>query len=160
MSFEGPSETRGLRQSVLSHFEVFALQGYNLGMAELGEFCFVSHDIIFDSNLFTCRLKGPVRRESYINPFFRISKFHFAGLHFGYTELSEFCFVFHDLIFDSNLVTCRLNGPARREAYANPLFRISKFSLYRVTIWVWQNSVSSALFLIILYLILIYLHVV
>jgi hypothetical protein len=121
MSFEGPRETRGLRQSVVSHFEVFPLQGYNLGMAELGEFCFVSHHPIFDSNLFTCRLKGTVTREAYVDQFFRISMFSLCrGYNMDMAELSEFCFVSHDLIFDSNLVTCCLKGPVRREAYANP----------------------------------------
>jgi len=77
----------------------------------------------------------------------------------GMAELGEFCFVFHDFIFDSNPLTCRLKGQLRREAYVNLFFCILRFSLAGVTTQVWQNSVSSALFLIILYLILIYLHV-
>jgi hypothetical protein len=112
-------------------------RGYNLGMAELGELCFVSHDTIFDSNLFTCRSKGPVIREAYVDPFFRISMFSLCrGYTIGMAELSEFCFVFHDLIFDSNLVTCHLKGPVRRQAYVNPFFHISIFSLCSTTTWV------------------------
>jgi hypothetical protein len=71
-----------------------------MNMAELGEFCFVFHDLIFDSNLFTCSLKCPVRREAYVNLFFRISTFSLCrGYNIGMAELSEFCFVFHYLIF-------------------------------------------------------------
>jgi hypothetical protein len=99
---------RGIRQFVLSHFDLFTLQGLQFGYAELGEFCFVVHDLIFDSNLFTCSLKCPVRREAYTNPFFRISMFSLCrGYNLGM-----------------------------------------------------QNSVSSASFFMILCLILIYLHAV
>ncbi|KAF8241084.1 hypothetical protein L208DRAFT_8028 [Tricholoma matsutake] len=48
---------------------------YNLGLAEHGEFCFVSHDPIFDSNLVTCRSNGPVSREAYVDVSFALWKF-------------------------------------------------------------------------------------
>jgi hypothetical protein len=88
-----------------------------------------------------------VRREAYVNPFVCISMFSLCrGYNIGMAELSEFCFVCHDLIFDSNLVTCRLKGPVSREAYVNPFFHISIFSLCSTTTWVGQSSVSSAYF--------------
>ena len=39
---------------------------------ELSEFCSISYHIILDSNIFTCNLKGLVRREAYSVPFFHI----------------------------------------------------------------------------------------
>jgi len=94
-------------------------------------------------------------------PFFHMLMFSFqSGYNMNMAELSEFCFIFHDLIFDSNLFTCSLKGPVRREAYVNSFFRTSMFSLCRGYNLGMQNSVSSASFFMILYLILIYLHVV
>ncbi|KAF8220047.1 hypothetical protein L208DRAFT_777323 [Tricholoma matsutake] len=51
MLLKGPSETRGLRQFVLSHFDVFTLQGLQFGYGRT------------------------LRREAYGNLFFCISKF-------------------------------------------------------------------------------------
>jgi hypothetical protein len=115
------------------HGSMFSFcRGYKLSMAELGEFCFVSHDLIFNSNLFTCRLKGPVRREIYVNPFFHGSMFSLCrDYKLGMAELGQFYFVSHDLMFDSYLFTCRVKCPVRREVYVNPFFHGSMFSLCR-----------------------------
>ena len=88
-----------------------------------------------------------MRREAYANPFFRISMFSLCrGYNLGLAELGEFCFVSHDPIFISNLVTCRLKGPVSREAYIDLFFQILIFSLCSTTTWVGQSSVSSAYF--------------
>jgi hypothetical protein len=99
-------------------------------VAELGEFCLVSYDLILDSNIFTCHLKGLVRREACDVPFFRISSFSPCSAHtLGMAELGEFCLVSYDLILDSNIFTCRLKGLVRREAYDLLFFHILMFSL-------------------------------
>ena len=42
------------------HILMFSLcSGYNLGVAELGEFCFVSYHLILHSNLYVCCLMSP-----------------------------------------------------------------------------------------------------
>jgi hypothetical protein len=66
----------------------------------------------------------------------------------------------NNLILDSHLFICRSKGQVRREAYDVQLSCISMFSLVVATSWVWKNSLSSDLFLIILCLILIYSYVV
>jgi hypothetical protein len=84
------------------------------GVAELGEFCFVSYHLILDSNLFICRIKGLVRREAYGVPFFRILSFLLCCGHtLDMAELGEFCFVSYHPILDSNVFTCRLNDLVR-----------------------------------------------
>ena len=98
-------------------------------VAELGEFCFVSYHNALDSNVFTCRLKGPVQQEACDVPFFCISSFSLCS-HPGYkAELGEFCFVFYHLILNSNIFTCNLKGLVRWEAYDVPFFHILMFSL-------------------------------
>jgi hypothetical protein len=104
--------------------------GYNLGMAELGEFCLISYHLMLHSDLFTCRLKGQVRREACDVPFFFISMFSLgSGYNLGMAELGEFCFVSYHLMFHSNLFTGRLTDPVRREAWDVPFFFIFMFSL-------------------------------
>ena len=44
-------------------------------MAQLREFCLVSCDLVLISNLYICRLKGPMRREVCASRFLRISLF-------------------------------------------------------------------------------------
>jgi hypothetical protein len=113
---------------------------------------------ILDSDLFACRTKGLVIREAHCVPFFRILSFFIMLWPLATpAELGEFCFVSYHLILDSNLFTCHLKGLVRREAHSVLFFHISMFSLcssYNL------NSVNSASFLIILYLILINLRVV
>ena len=75
-------------------------------------------------------------------------------------ELGEFSFVSYHLILDYNLYRCHLKGIVRWEAHGLPFFGISIFPVCSTTIWVWQNSMSSASFLMILYSILINLRVV
>jgi hypothetical protein len=60
----------------------------------------------------------------------------------------------HSTLFDSNLFTCRLKGPVRREVSVNLFFHILKFSLCRGYNLGMQNLVSASFFMI-LYLILI-----
>jgi hypothetical protein len=101
-----------------------------MSMAQPGEFCLVSHDPAFISNLFLCCLKGQKRREACDSPFFRISLFLLRGCYNkGMAQLGEFCLVSHDLVFVYNLFTCRLKGLMRREAHASPSFCISLFLL-------------------------------
>ncbi|KAF8227151.1 hypothetical protein L208DRAFT_1405891 [Tricholoma matsutake] len=50
-----------------------------MNMAQPDEFCLVSHDPIFISNLFLCSSKGPKRREVCASPFLRISLFLLKG---------------------------------------------------------------------------------
>jgi hypothetical protein len=113
------------------HISMFSLcSSYNLGVAELGEFCFISYHPALDSNVFTCRLKGPVQREACDVPFFRISSFSLGSAHtLGMAELGEFCFVSYHPALDYNVFTCRMKGPVQREACDVPFFRISSFSL-------------------------------
>jgi hypothetical protein len=59
----------------------FLCCGHTLDMAELGEFCFISYHPILDSNLFTCRLNGLVRREAHGMPFLPISMFSLCSIY-------------------------------------------------------------------------------
>src|SRR6202789_3976496 len=79
--------------------------------------CFISYHLMLHSYLFTCRLKGQVRREACDVPFFFISMFSLgSGYNLGMAELGEFCFISHHLMLHSNLFTGRLEGTVRREA--------------------------------------------
>jgi hypothetical protein len=132
----------------------------SVGVAALGEFCFVSYHLILDSNPFTCYMKGLVRREAYGMLFFRILRILLCGdCTLGVAELREFCFVSYHLILDSNLFVCCLNGLVRWEAMACHSLAFWAFYYVVTAPLVLQNFVSSASFVIILYLILIYLHV-
>ena len=108
----------------------------SVGVAELGEFCFVSYHLILDSNLFTCYVKGLVRQEDYGMLLFHILSFLLCGdCTLGIAELCEFCFVCYHLILDSNLLTCCLSGLVRREADNISFFCILRFLLCGAIIW-------------------------
>lgn len=72
-------------------------------------------------------------------------------------QLDEFCFISYHLMLGSNVISCHLKHPVRQEAYDIICWC---FPFKVATTWVWQNLVGSALFLMILCLILIYLHVI
>jgi len=96
-------------------------------MAEHGKLFFVSHDLILISDLCTLQLKGPIRREAYVKPFFCVSKISFGGSYsIDKVEHGKFFFISHDLILISNLYMLRLKGPIRREAHTQSFFHISK----------------------------------
>jgi hypothetical protein len=96
---------------------------HTLGMAELGEFCFVFYHPALDSNVLTCRMKGPVQLEAYDVPFFRISSFSLCSTPWVWQKLGEFCFISYHPALDSNVFTCRMKGPVQREACDVPFFR-------------------------------------
>jgi hypothetical protein len=92
--------------------------GHNSSLWYLSEFPIVSHKLILLSNLFTCRLKGPNRREARVfsfphNPGTFVSMGHNSGLPY----LGEFPLFPHELILISDLFTCCLKGLNRWEAH-------------------------------------------
>jgi hypothetical protein len=73
-------EDQGLVIHCSSIFHCFCWGGcYSMAMAQLCEFCFVSHDLLLTSNLYICRLKGLMRREVCASRFLRISLFLAMG---------------------------------------------------------------------------------
>jgi hypothetical protein len=80
------------------------------------EFSIIKHDLILDYDLFTCRLKGPKRREDYVLLFFCYDQISLGGGYYTTMRyLGEFSTAKHHLSLDSNLFTCRSKGPKRRE---------------------------------------------
>jgi hypothetical protein len=130
-------------------------------MIYLCEFSFLKLDLILDSNLVTCRLKGPKRREGRVFLFFCYDKISLGGGYYTIMRyLCEFSIVKHDLILDYDLFTCCLKGPNRREDCVFSFFRYDKILLGAGITQPCNISVSSPLLTIILHSILTYLHVV
>ena len=111
---KGPVSQEGYNVLFLHICTFSQCSGYNLGMAELGEFWFNSHHLVLDSQSFICHSHGPVRQEVCTMPFLHISMFSLhEGFRLGMAELGEPCFICHHLATDSYLVTCHWKEQVR-----------------------------------------------
>jgi hypothetical protein len=90
------------------------LVGHGVDTGYLSEFSIVFHDLMLDLTLISCRLNVLKRRQVSVCPFIHNSNIvvH-RGNEVDTWYLGEFLVVFHDLVLNLILISCRLKVQKR-----------------------------------------------
>jgi hypothetical protein len=102
----------------------------------LGEFLVVFYDLVLNLTLISCRLKFQKRRQASVCPFTHNSNISFQrGDRVDTWYIGGFFIVFHDLVLNLALISCRLKAPKRRWASVCPFIRDNNILFQRGNGW-------------------------
>ena len=117
---------------IYSQQQHLVLVGHGVDTGYLGEFSIVFHDLMLNLTLILCRSNVLKRRQVSVYPFIHNSNILVQrGNEVDTWYLDEFLVVFHDLVLNLTLISCRLKVQKRRQVSVCPFTRNSNISFQR-----------------------------